>query len=1070
MGHKRSTRLSKRYSDSDDEEPERVIRKRRRYEDEGSRRTRSSSPEKIRRRKGKRVVQESETSSDTDYDRKIVLKKRQSRTKGKSATYKERRTESEGESSSDNEYEKSAKRKGCIPSRKRKRAKNTVSKWPDSMHFKVNNILHTSSSDGSMAGQMEPSNCFGNVDIDKSAAYYRSNIKTCLKDLNDLKFKDHHLDELKLTPFWMFFDVLYRFGYNALNKRCTKSEHDIRQILKAFDDRSATFMVAGVQMIPDKRDVELIFGIHSGSVKIPLKSSEYAISPWVSRCFGDDIRAAKGQYVLYKNIVYEKLKSRLIMDDRTSIKDAARLTLCYMLTTVFTPNQSGSMAWHLTSYMEEFDKICIYNWSQFIVDMLMAQIKSSKTLKAGGCAMLLPYWICEHTTLIRPIDGMGFPRFLKWDLNELHDKLCMVKLTTLARRYLTKLVLKPKTFEKQQFVLMEKFWEKKVSSTENSVEADCDVANEDSDKGRISYCEERFEKNAELNIDGGLEDAVLKGLIDSDCNLEIPATSRIGSSKTVVPEESSFLKSKKIDFEDGDTPSFSLGMTQNETETQKANSVIHSVLDEIRVQHVQVEGDGLLQVCPFVQSVEEKNIGDPASVFGQFDESFDQGTQLQVVESSKSKTIERLTEELEKVQREKEVISATYLSELEFRDDALVKLRQENEELNMQLKEMNVQTPTQFYENPANMEMLDNIEELHLTKQKNAELLKENADLLKENAEKQSSLVKYNIDQPLFESQRTENDGRVAKDVTPQISTLEMINLCEGDNEDADDDTPLIKRFRRKQKAGKFRWDAKFWAVRKTTEYIKELLQEIWTEGGEGTAVWSGKEPMALVTADNVLGILHHERIPSNVIDAWGEILLQKYAHAPGGKKTMVFSSICWKLIADHPTGEDRTLQSFVDNRLEDAMDVDWLLFPINTSGNKKSRRDLGDHWTIIKLNMRQGQWQFFNSMRPRTNDGADVHLNNALILVEYVEKRMNDVFKRNRPNHPSLRFSMKVVAIDCLQQLADSVDCGIIVCHHIENTIAEKKARKGEFSQLSSGNYRKKMVEWFLDPLNVEV
>ncbi|KAL8492213.1 hypothetical protein ACS0TY_023738 [Phlomoides rotata] len=113
--------------------------------------------------------------------------------------------------------------------------------------------------------------------------------------------------------------------------------------------------------------------------------------------------------------------------------------------------------------------------------------------------------------------------------------------------------------------------------------------------------------------------------------------------------------------------------------------------------------------------------------------------------------------------------------------------------------------------------------------------------------------------------ERTETDGRVAKDVTPQISTLEMINLVEGDNEDADDDTPLIKRFRRKQKACKFRWDAKFWGVRKTTEYIKELLQEIWTEGGEGTAVWSGKEPMALVTTGNVLGILHHERIASNV-------------------------------------------------------------------------------------------------------------------------------------------------------------------------------------------------------------
>ncbi|KAL8539461.1 hypothetical protein ACS0TY_001175 [Phlomoides rotata] len=122
-----------------------------------------------------------------------------------------RRSISRGKRSMLREYEKPAKRQECIPKRKLKRTKNTLSKCPvyesDFMHVKVNNILQTSSSDGSMDGQMEPSNCFGNVDIDKSAAYYRSNIKTALKDLNDLKFKDHHLDELKLTPFWMFFDI-----------------------------------------------------------------------------------------------------------------------------------------------------------------------------------------------------------------------------------------------------------------------------------------------------------------------------------------------------------------------------------------------------------------------------------------------------------------------------------------------------------------------------------------------------------------------------------------------------------------------------------------------------------------------------------------------------------------------------------------------------------------------------------------------------------------------------------------------------------------------------------------------
>ncbi|KAL8456676.1 hypothetical protein ACS0TY_034788 [Phlomoides rotata] len=100
-----------------------------------------------------------------------------------------------------------------------------------------------------------------------------------------------------------------------------------------------------------------------------------------------------------------------------------------------------------------------------------------------------------------------------------------------------------------------------------------------------------------------------------------------------------------------------------------------------------------------------------------------------------------------------------------------------------------------------------------------------------------------------------------------------------------------------------------------------------------------------------------------------------------------------------------------------------------------------------------------------------DVHLNNALILVDYVEGRLREVFKRNIPNHPFLKTkSKKVMSIDYLEQASDSVDCGVIVCLHIENTIVKMPTRKGAFSHISSDNYRKKMVEWFMDPINVEV
>ncbi|KAL8461475.1 hypothetical protein ACS0TY_032810 [Phlomoides rotata] len=1059
---------------SDNDDNVRVITKRRRDVLDSSYLKRSRTQKQYdipmkSRREGKMIVREDESSDQNESDSQVVFKKRQSKRK----SIRDKRALHEDDSSSNHdsdmtislrkrscrikeiepiseEYEKSNHRKDCRGRRKFKSRKNSNSKLQvyntEYLRAELKNILETSSSDCGTDVQKvtyyEPSNRFGKVDIDKSAAYYRSNMRTALNDLKDLNFKDNHLDELKRTPFWLFFDALYSFDYKALNKRCCKNENDIRQILMAYDEPCESFIVAGHQIIPCSKDVELIFGVHSGSVKIPLKSSDYEIAAWVQRCFGDAIRASNGKCVLYKNVVFEKLKQKLTMEDSRSIKDVGRLTLCYLFTSFFAPNQNGSMAWHLTSYLEKFDKIGVYNWSQFIVDMLMAQIKSSKTLKAGGCAMLLPYWICEHTTLIRPIEDREFPRFLKWDLNQLHDKLCSVKLPNLERRYLTKLVLKPKPFEKEQIGLLVKMWETAVDSTEISGQEDC-------------HLEDELNTAVEVNA------AVPIRLFESGRKLEIASTSRVGSSNQLGQKKSPMFKSAQIDGDEKDTPSFSLGVSQIETHTLQANSVINSVLHEITVQYEQLVGDVLMQVSPFVQCAEVENVVDDASVFGRVAESFEIGTQQHENESSSCKTIERLHEEMEQLRREKDLISETYLSELGHRDEAIVQLRQQNIDLNQKLKELVAPTPTQFYENPNNMEMIEQIEELHVTKMKNKELLEENAVL-------HDSLVKYDKEDHLCETgpveektptlnkrkkthgspstmirrvkQRTVNEKRVPKDITPQISTLEIIKLNEGENEDDDDDKPLIQ-LRQKRKAQEMRWDTRLVGVRRIKEYIKELIQERWYEGGAGIEAWSGKEPMALVTMGNVLSILHHERISSN------------------------------NLIADHQSGGDPNLRLFVDMRLEDTIDLDWLLFPLNTIVGKKSSGSMGDHWTILKLNIRKGEWHFFNSMIPRKKDGPDVQLNNALMLVEYVTTRLCDVFHRKRPHHPFLKnISSNVVANDCLQQVADSVDCGVIVCFHIEHTIMEKKARKGEFSHISSGNYRAKMVEWFMDPLNVEV
>ncbi|KAL8547159.1 hypothetical protein ACS0TY_006760 [Phlomoides rotata] len=91
-------------------------------------------------------------------------------------------------------------------------------------------------------------------------------------------------------------------------------------------------------------------------------------------------------------------------------------------------SSKSKFAPHLTGFLENFDDICSYNWCKYIV-------MTSKSLKAGGCAMLIPFWLCEHTHLVKPVNSVGFPRFMKWDLNELRKKLSRVNVADLDHKY-----------------------------------------------------------------------------------------------------------------------------------------------------------------------------------------------------------------------------------------------------------------------------------------------------------------------------------------------------------------------------------------------------------------------------------------------------------------------------------------------------------------------------------------------------------------------------------------------------------------------------------------------------------
>ncbi|KAL8513893.1 hypothetical protein ACS0TY_013130 [Phlomoides rotata] len=109
--------------------------------------------------------------------------------------------------------------------------------------------------------------------------------------------------------------------------------------------------------------------------------------------------------------------------------------------------------------------------------------------------------------------------------------------------------------------------------------------------------------------------------------------------------------------------------------------------------------------------------------------------------------------------------------------------------------------------------------------------------------------------------------------------------------------------------------------------------------------------------------------------------------------------------------------------------------------------------------------------MRPRRGDSTDIHLVGAKFMVEYVETKLHKIFKEKYGSHSLLsKAPKKPKVVHCLQQHPYSVDCGVIVCEHIENTLLRNPKKTSVYSKTKAGEYRAKMMEWFVDPTSVRV
>ncbi|KAL6579269.1 hypothetical protein OROMI_009485 [Orobanche minor] len=154
--------------------------------------------------------------------------------------------------------------------------------------------------------------------------------------------------------------------------------------------------------------------------------------------------------------------------------------------------------------------------------------------------------------------------------------------------------------------------------------------------------------------------------------------------------------------------------------------------------------------------------------------------------------------------------------------------------------------------------------------------------------------------------------------------------------------------------------DERYHAVRKASGHLRSVVASHCSNGLVKThVVWRGLAPLAEVTADDIVSLLHHKALKGKVIDAWVEQMNHKYAVGPRSNKATIFTSSCWDLIAGNNSCPTGALTTLIDNRLEGSLQNDFLLFPLNTKRSGRMNRDSGFHWTLLMLDVKNFSWSF---------------------------------------------------------------------------------------------------------------
>ncbi|CAL5329760.1 unnamed protein product [Camellia sinensis] len=198
---------------------------------------------------------------------------------------------------------------------------------------------------------------------------YRSNIVSLINLMRDTRFTKRHITALERTPFGMLFKCFWN-NDDVVLKKFKKVDDNVMDVIKSYNFHAKGFKLGGKTCDIGDSDVNLIFGIKSGTKKVDVSYGKKQESPFVQRRFRNMSR------ISVKSL-QEALGDALEGTTRVDVEDVARIMCLFVVATLLLPTTGLTVGWAFVALAEDLEMMNSYAWSTAIASTLTTSIHSS---------------------------------------------------------------------------------------------------------------------------------------------------------------------------------------------------------------------------------------------------------------------------------------------------------------------------------------------------------------------------------------------------------------------------------------------------------------------------------------------------------------------------------------------------------------------------------------------------------------------------------------------------------------------------------------------------------------------